>query len=330
MRDMGRILLGLIFSLCGPLRAETPSSLRLAQEIPLRNVKGRIDHMAADLQGKRLFVAALGNDTVEVVDLRAGKQVHAIRGPAEPQGVLFLADSNEVYVAGGKTGECWILNGRSFQIIDKIKFSGDADNIRYASATHRIYVGYGSGAIGVIDAVSRKRIGAVELPGHPESFQIDENRHRIFVNVPSAKQIAVLDSNALKVEAVWPLQGVEENFPMALDAANERLFVAARKPPRLLVFDTRSGGLGQEMGIDGDADDIFYDGPRKRLYISCGAGFLDVVLQRDVSDYSLLEKIPTAGRARTSLFVPEWGVLYLAAPAQRGSDAALYVYEIGP
>ena len=319
-----------VVAIPGNLRAEPSSSLTLVQRIPLANVKGRIDHMAIDLQGKRLFVAALGNDTVEVVDLKAGRQARTISGLAEPQGVLFLPQKNRVYITNGRAGDCQILDGESFEVINTLRLGDDPDNIRYDPSAGRIYVGYGSGAIGVIDAATEKLIGDIKLAGHPESFQIEKDTGRIFVNVPSASQIAVVDGTALKAEATWPLIQAQENFPMALDNANHRLFVGTRKPPKLLVLDTQSGKLVQELSIDGTTDDVFYDAARKRIYTSCGAGFLDVVQQKDASEYLMSERIPTAPGARTCLFVPEPAALYLAVPAERARDAAIYVYQVNP
>lgn len=330
MRAACRVSILGAFVILGNLHGGTSSSLKLVQQIPLPQVKGRIDHMAIDLKGRRLFVAALGNDTVEVVDLQAGKRVHTIAGLAEPQAVLYLADSNQLYITNGRTGECRVLDGASFQTKSTISFADDADNIRYDPAAHRVYVGYGSGAIGVVDGVSGKRAGDIKLSGHPESFQIEKDSGTIFVNVPSARQIAVLDTAALKVRAVWPLKAVQDNFPMALDDANHRLFVGTRKPTRLLVFDAQSGGLVQEVGIDGTTDDVFYDAARKRIYVACGTGFLDVIEQKDASNYVPSERISTAPGGRTCLLVPESGVLYLAVPVQKDRDAAIYIYDVNP
>jgi len=327
MGTTGRMSLIVVFTVLGNLQGQTPppSSLELARKIPLPNVKGRIDHMAIDAKGKRLFVACLGNNTVEVVDLKAGKRVHTISGIAEPQGVLFLPEYNRIYITSGGTGECSIFNGQTLQFIDKIKFSDNADNIRYDPSTGRIYVGYGPGGIGVIDAGTGELIGDIKLLGHPEAFVIDKDSGNIFVNVPAAKQIEVVDSRQQKIRGIRPLK-VEGNYPIALDSASHRLFVASRKPARLLVFDARSVKLVRELNIDGMADDIFYDAARKRIYVSCGAGFIDVVEPRDTPDYVLVEKVPTAAGARTSLFVPESATLYLAVPAGKDHGAAIYVY----
>ncbi len=164
---------------------EKPTPLRLVQTIPLPNVEGRIDHMAVDVEGQRLFIADLGNNTLEVIDLRAGKRVRSITGLHEPQGVVYVPEIKEIFVANGGDGTLEVFDGYSFNLINSIKFSDDADNIRYDAIVKHIYVGYGNGALGIINATSGKRIGDIELEGHPESFQIENPGARIFVNIPS-------------------------------------------------------------------------------------------------------------------------------------------------
>ena len=149
------------------LEAEEAGALRLIQAIPLHNVEGRIDHMAVGLKGERLFIAALGNNTVEIVDLRAGKHIGTITGLHEPQGVGFVPEFNRIFVANAKGGACDVFDGSSFKRIKSVKFSDDADNIRYDPVTRRVYVGYGSGALGIIDAASGDQLGEIKLDGHP-------------------------------------------------------------------------------------------------------------------------------------------------------------------
>src|SRR4029077_12715456 len=136
------------------LEAEEAGPLRLIQTIPLRNVEGRIDHMAVDLKGERLFIAALGNNTVEILDLRAGKHIGTITGLHEPQGVGFVSEFKKLFVANAQSGACDIFDSSSLKLIKSVKFSDDADNIRYDATARRVYVGYGSGGLGVIDAAS--------------------------------------------------------------------------------------------------------------------------------------------------------------------------------
>jgi YVTN family beta-propeller protein len=324
-RAIGFIALGLL-SIGFAAMAEQNSPLRAVQTIPLSGVEGRIDHLAFDLKGQRLFVAALGNNTVEVIDLRSGKRVRTITGLREPQGVGFIPESNQLFVANAKGGACDIFDAASFKRVKSVKFSDDADNVRYDAAAGHVYVGYGDGALGAIDAASGERRGDIKLDGHPESFQLEKSGPRIFVNIPTAQKITVVDRAKAAVVASWKVEA-RDNFPMALDEEHHRLFVAARKPANLLVFDTESGRVAATLDAPGDADDVFYDAAKRRIYISGGEGAIGVFQQKDADHYEAIGKIATAAGARTSLFVPELRRLYIAVPHRGSQGAEIRVYE---
>lgn len=319
------LTLGFAIAVC----SEAPSSpLRLVQTIPLPRVEGRIDHFAIDLKGQRLFMAALGNNTLEVFDLRAGRWIQSIAGLHHPQGVRFIPESNRLFAANAEGGQVVIFDGESLQAVGAADGLDDADNIRYDAAAKLVYVGYGDGALAILDAHDGKRLGDIKLQGHPESFQLEKPGARVFVNVPNVRQIAVLDRAKRAIIARWPLEGDRANFPMALDEANHRLFVACRKPPELLVIDTGSGGVRARLPCAGDADDLWYDAARRRLYISGGEGSLSVIEQRGAEQYEEVARIPTAPGARTSFFAPELGRLYLAVPHRGERRAELRIYEV--
>jgi DNA-binding beta-propeller fold protein YncE len=324
------ISISLIAPLTAVIRSQAQDAvaLRLVQTIPLPNVEGRIDHMAVDIKGQRLFIAALGNNTLEVLDLRAAKRIHSITGLHEPQGVVYIPEVKEIFVANGGDGTLEVFDGYSFNLINSIKFPDDADNIRYDAIVKHIYVGYGDGALGIINATSGKHIGDIELGGHPESFQIENPGVRIFVNIPTANRIAVVDRKKRAVTITWPLSGVRENFPMALDEINHRLFVGSREPAKLVVFDTESGKAVISMDGAGDPDDVFYDVARRRIYMSCGEGFINVYQQDGADHYKTIARIPTSSGARTSLFVPELNRFYLAVPHHRSQGAEVRIYEV--
>jgi len=327
------VVIALVIALAGTglgVQAEQSSPLRLVQTIPLPNVEGRIDHLAVDLKGQRFFIAALGNNTVEVADLQAGKRIQSIGGLHEPQGVSFIPEFNKLFVANAKNGACDVIDGSSLKRVKSIKLSGDADNIRYDAAKKQVFVGYGDGALAIIDATSGDRIGEIKLKGHPESFQLEKNGPRIFVNVPTAQQIAVVDRDKRAVTATWPTGDAAANYPMALDEEHHRLFVGFRKPARLVVFDTDSGKVVVALESPGDADDIFYDGARRRVYVSGGEGSIGIFQQKDADHYESISKIPTATGARTALFVPELNRLYLAVPHRGSQKAEIRVYETQP
>ncbi len=312
----------------GWLHAAVDNPLPLAQTIPLKGVSGRIDHMSADPDGNRLFVAALGNNTVEVMDLAAGKRSGTIRNLSEPQGVLFVPEFNRVVVANGRDGSVRFYDGSSLQLVKSVDFKDDADNLRYDSAAKRIYVGYGSGALGVLDAQTGRRVADIPLAGHPESFQLETKGKRIFVNVPTATQIAMIDREKASVVATWPLKQARSNFPMALDEGHHRLFIGCRSPARLLVVDTESGNMITALACVGDADDVFYDDTARRIYVCGGGGEIDVFEQIASDQYNLISETPTATLARTCLLVPARKALYVAVPRQILRDAELRIYSL--
>ncbi len=308
-------------------RAQEKAPLRLVRTIPMPNVEGRIDHLAVDLAHKRLYVAALANNTLEVLDLNGGKVIQTVTGLKEPQGVVLVPDTGTLYVTTGGDGKCLAFSGAPLIRTAEVEAGADADNIRYDSAEKKLYVGYGDGALGALDAPALKPAGSIKLEAHPESFQLERSGPRIYVNVPNARHIAVIDRMKQAVLSRWPIENAQANFPMALIEASHRLLVATRKPARLLALDTASGKVVAEMECAGDADDLFYDSARKLIYVSCGEGVIDVFAERDPDHYQEVARVPTAAGARTALWVPEMNQLLLAVPRRAGQEAAIRIYQ---
>jgi DNA-binding beta-propeller fold protein YncE len=312
--------------LIGAQAQEAVAPLTLEKKIPLEKVDGRIDHMAADVAGQRLFVAALGNDTVEVVDLKAGKKIQSIPGFAEPQGIVYIPEFDRLFVANGSDGTCRILDGHTFKTIKTVELGDDADNVRYDETAKKVYVGYGAGAIGVLDAKTGTKIADIKLAGHPESFRLENGGAKIFVNVPNARHIAVVNREKASIVETWPLKEAKSNFPLFLDEANHRLFVGCRNPAKVLVYDSRSDRLITSVSIASDTDDLFYDSVNKLLYVSCGEGSVEIIKQKDADDYQRLTTVSTASGARTSLFIPELKMFCLAVPHRWGQETEIRVY----
>ena len=297
------------------LHAADTNALTLVKTIPLPDVRGRIDHFAFDSKGGRLFMAALGNDTVEVIDLAAGKRIHTITGCSEPQGLAYVPAKNRLVIANGSSGEVEILDADSLAVFKTLTGMPDADNVRYDEKSDLIYVGYGDGALAIIRATTAEKIGDIKLAGHPESFQLEQNGKRIFVNVPDAGHIAVIDRETRTVTTTWPMSKFHANFPMALDEANHRLFVGCRHPARLVVIDTTTGKQVADAEISGDTDDLFYDADQKQIFVSCGSGSIDVIKQAGADSYKLQARIPTESGARTLFFSPDRREVSLAIRA---------------
>ncbi len=319
-----------------PAAGQESQPLSLESHIALPNVKGRIDHFSVDVKGQRLFVAAVDNHTLEVVDLKSGQHVHTISDLAEPQGVFYDASTNRLFVACGLDGVTKIFDGTTFQVLATVKFPDDADNIRYDARSKGVIVGYagakqlrkreeGTGGLGFVNSDGKKTSDIV-IDAHPESFQLEERGTRLFVNVPEKKEIEVIDAVKRTVLARWPVSA-QNNFPMALDEAHHRLLVGCWVPPRLLVFDTETGKEVASGEIAGKTDDLFYDSSRGRAYVLTSQGFLEVFQRKDTDRYDRIARYTTPPGTQTGLFVPEWGRLFAAVRKQGEQSAEIRAYQ---
>jgi YVTN family beta-propeller protein len=315
MRRAARIFLALAIVSVGldPALAEAPS-FAIDGHIPLGAIKGRIDHLAADVEGHRLFVAELGNDSVAVIDLTTGRQLARIDGLAEPQGIGWEPGTRTLWVANARDGTVRIFQDATWKQADRIDLGDDADNIRIADG--RVYVGYGSGSIAVIDPATRKVLSSTPLKGHPEGFQVDPVARKAYVNVPDRGEIAAVDLATGAQVSSWPLRGARANFPISL--APNGVIVAARQPAVLLRYGF-DGVLRWAMPTCGDADDVFYDTRRMRIDVACGEGFVE---SRADAAEGQAQRIRTAPRARTALFVPELDRIFVAIPSTPSHSSA--------
>lgn len=304
------------------------SSLQLIATVPLPEVRGRIDHLSYNNEQQIIYVAALGNNTIEAVDLKNKKIIHTIKDLNEPQGVVYIPESNSIFVANGDNGVCDVFNATTFEKKTSIKLPDDADNVRYDPTGKKIYVGYGNGGIAIIDATTFKLIDEIKLSGHPESFQIDEAAKKIYVNVPGKKIVEIIDLNKNRVVDKWKMTKAISNFPMSLDAMHHRLFIGCRHAPTLLIMDTQTGNTISSLDIDRDVDDVFYNPKKNQLYLSSGAGYIDVFNQIDADTYTTEGKISTGSGARTSLFIPELNQLVVASPSDLNSEASILIYTV--
>jgi DNA-binding beta-propeller fold protein YncE len=320
------LLLGLLSVVSS--KGQDAGALHLEKEIRLPGVEGRIDHFSVDVPGQRLFVAALGNDSVEILDMQQGERTAEIKGLLEPQGVYYDSTNGRLYVATAGDGKLRVYDGKSLTLQDTIEFGADADNVRYDRETGDVWVGYGDGGIGIVNSTGKK-VGSIVLGTHPESFKFEENGDRVYINVPKQFGVAVVDRKKRAAVAKWGLGGSFANYPMALNEADSRLFVGCRRPARLVILDTGSGRVVTTLATVGDADDIFYDSDRKLVYVIGGEGAVEILRQRDPTNYERVERITTAPGARTGLFVSAWHRLFVAAP-RRGSDSAkVLIYRTG-
>src|SRR5262245_8951216 len=322
-----KLLIALCVAGCSSMTsaAERPP-LVLEAKISLGDVKGRIDHLAVDTARRRLFIAELGNNTVGVVDIDGRKVIRRLEGFDEPQGVAYFSQNDTLYVANGGGGVLSAFRGAQLEPVGKLDLGDDADNIRVDRSQRRLYIGVGSGNLTIIDATAFKKVAEIELKGHPESFQLEGEGPRIYVNVPDAREVAVVDRMTNKQIASWPTADLRSNYPMALDSPRHRVLVAFRQPATLVSFDAASGAVQERVDICGDSDDVFVDSRREYIYVACGQGAIDV-LARHGDRTTRIARIDTSSGARTALFSPDLDRLFVAARATSDEKATLWVFR---
>lgn len=316
----------LSLGLIGSAAQAQQTPLELETRIPLGTVQGRIDHLAVDLGRKHLFVAELENNSVGIVDFNNGSLLHRITGLEEPQGVGYVPTLDTLVVANGGDGSVRLFRGDNFAETAKMQLGKDADNVRVDADSKSVYVGYGAGALAVIDPSSHTRIKDIALPAHPESFQISQDTQKVFVNLPDTRSIAVIDTHAGgQLSQSWPTGSDQGNFAMTLDGGGRRVIVVFRTPPKLSVRDMQTGTPIAERETCGDVDDVFFDSKRHRVYVTCGEGAIDVFDAG--ADYARMARVPTRRGARTSLFMPGLDRLAVAVRGTDTEPAAVWVYR---
>jgi sugar lactone lactonase YvrE len=298
-------------------------------------VKGRIDHMWVDAQGKRLFVAGLENGTLEVIDLRAGKWARSVPGFKKPQGVLYIRELNKLFVASGDDGMLRVFRGDTLELIDSIQLELGPNRVAYDPNSQLIYVGYGGkdagkeyGEVGVVDAKTDKHVGDIKVAAHPSELLLSKSGTTLFVFVSIANLLQVVDTKQRQVIATWSVSG-QHPGDAAMDESRSQLFIGTRTPPEMIVMDSKSGKEMLHLPTPEGQDGVYFDAAHKRVYVSGGrdlpAGFVYVYQQK--GDTYDVEKIPTRAGAGTSYWSPEWNRYYVAAPASDKEDAAILVFE---
>jgi DNA-binding beta-propeller fold protein YncE len=336
--------------------SQTSSTLEPKSRIPLAKVDGRMDHVGVDLAGERLFAAAFDNNTLEVIDLKAGKQTHTIANLAHPQQSYFDAASNHLFVSSEGEGSVKVFDGSAFQLLATTQLSTDADNMRFDARNRHLVVAYGGekflngqvargqgqkdGALAILDT-GGKKLGQIPTDGHPESLAVEKSGTRVFTNVPDKKEIVVGDLTNYSVLAHWALPGCE-NYPMALDEEHHRVFVMCRATGNVLALDSENGREVASIPLTPSAssDDMFYDASKGRIFVLArviqkdnprrpGAGIIDVFQQKDADHYERIESLQSGFAAQTGLFVPEWSKLFVATRHQPGgAGGEILVYEV--
>jgi DNA-binding beta-propeller fold protein YncE len=320
--------------------AQEAQPLRLIQAIPLPNVHGYIDHMDADVEGKRLFVPTVDNGSLEVVDLTNGRVIRSIPGFKTPAGASYVPELNKLFVTSKGDGMVRVFRGDTLDLIDSIKLELGPNRVMYDPVTKFLYVGYGGrdagfeyGRIGVIDAQSHKLLGDMIFEtNRPGEILLDRAARRILISESYADRIDVFDARDLQLLLTWSSRG-RLPVDMGFDPIRHRLFVGTRQPPEMTVYDSDSGQEVVSLPTVETMDGVDYDARNKRVYVSGGLGLetgVYVYQQIDADHYELIGKVPIRGGAGTSHWVPGLNRYFVAAPTYEKQDAAILVFEPQP
>lgn len=341
---MNKLLFTFAALVVGWLACATPATsqtdakqpLRLVQTISIPKVKGRLDHMEVDTQGKRLFLAGLEQGTFEVVDLKAGKWERSIPGFKKPQGAVYVRKLNKLFLASGDDAMVRVFRGDTLQLLDSIQLEPGPNRVVYEPHTKTVYVGYGGkdagkdyGEVGIIDALTDKHIADIKVTAHPSELILNNAGSKLFVFMSIANQLQVVELPKRQIVATWPVSS-QRPGDAAFDQSSSRLFVGTRIPPEMIVMDSKSGKEILHLPTAENMDGVSFDAKRKRVYISggreLGDGFVYVYQEKSPDQYETIDKIATRGGAGTSFWSAEMDRFYVAAPANEKEDAAILVF----
>jgi DNA-binding beta-propeller fold protein YncE len=317
--------------------AADKAPLRLVSTTPLPGIEGDFDHFTADVKGNRLFLAAEEHHTVEVFDLHTGKTLHSITGFDTPHSMVYLPETNKLFVIdGGKGGACVILNATTYEVEKSLKLSDDADAVVYDGANHLLYVGNGGKDAGhdysfvtVIDTNKGEIVGEIKLPSaNLEAMALQKEKSLLYVNMRDKNQIGVVDRKTRALVATWQLTKVQHNTPMVLDEPNHRLFIAGRKPGVFGVVDTDSGKEIATLPAADGVDDMSFDPATKMIYLACAEGFVNIFHQIDADHYEAAGKVPTGYRGKIGSLVPDLHRYYVVSSNKGTVPAQLFIFEV--
>lgn len=323
-------------------QSQIDEPLKLVQSIPLPGLHdGDFDHFQVDVPGQRLFLAAEDNSAVEVIDLRANKLIHTIRGSKAPHSMAYNSQSRKLFVVDdGGPSQVEIYDGASYRLLGTIPMQAHADASIYDSASHLYYVGNGGKdahenycLLSIIDTTDGKKVGEIKLDAdHIEAMALEKSGPRLFVNLTSKNAVAVIDREKREVIATWSnaSEGLA-NGPMAFDEAHHRLFVVSREPDKVVVLDTNSGQIVAGLPCVGQffSDDAVYDPSLRRLYVA-GTPFIEVFQERSPDSYQILGQVPSSFHAITAIFIPQLDRYYVAVNHHGDRDAEVQVYQVAP
>ena len=317
--------------------AQEKLPLKLVATTPMPGFTGDFDHFGVDLKGNRLFLAAEDQKTVEVFDLRTGEWIHSIKGFGHPLTMAYLPESDRLIVTNGDTDDVALVDCKEYKILNTLKLGKGVDHSALNPINKYLYVENGAApdgkthSLSIIDTNTFRIVG--EIPGLPgesnESMVIDRAGKKLYVNLTGSDEVGVIDLNVRQIIARWPLPDAHVAHAIALDESNRRLFTATRKPPQFIVFDIDTGKVVTSVPCVGVNSDMSLDVASKRIYVT-GSDTASVFEQRDADHYEHIAEVPTAYRAKSSVFVPELKRLYIADSSKGKPDAkmALQIFEV--
>ena len=333
------VILALVIACAVQSPAQEKAPLRLVQTITVPGVR-KWDHFGVDLKGNRLFVTSEEEPAIEVFDLRTNQHLQSLTEFKEPHNVLPFPELKKIFVVDGEASEIKILDYDSYKLIGHTELTIDADPIVYDPASKYLYVVNGGREaktptclISIVDTTTGKKLAEMKLDSNRlESMAIEKSGPRLFVNMTGINSIGVVDREKRAVVQTWPVTAGKDNVPLQYDEATHRLFLATRKPSKLVVVNADNGKEVTSLDVADYVDDLAYDASHHRLYVPGGGGdgAVSVVEQRGADKYQLIATIPTKPGAKTARLVPELNKYYVGVPAKDSQPAQILVFDVAP
>jgi DNA-binding beta-propeller fold protein YncE len=332
------LMCALVCAVEAPAQKKAP--LKLVQTITVPGVVRKWDHFGVDIKGNRLFVASEEDPAVEVFDLRTNEHLKSLTEFKEPHNVLPFPELKKIFVVDGEASEVKILDYDSYKLVGRTELTIDADPVVYDPASKYLYVVNGGREaktpnclISIVDTTTGKKLADMKLDTNRlESMAIEKSGPRLFVNMTGINSIGVVDREKRAVVQTWPVTAGKDNVPLQYDEATHRLFLATRKPSKLVVVNADNGKEVTSLDVADYVDDLAYDAAHHRLYVPGGGGdgAVSVVEQRGADDYRVVATIPTKPGAKTARLVPELNKYYVGVPAKDGQPAQILVFDVAP
>ncbi len=332
------LMFALVCAVEAPAQEKAP--LKLVQTVTVPGVMRKWDHFGVDLKGNRLFVSSEEDPAVEVFDLRTNKHLQSLTEFKEPHNVLPFPELKKIFVVDGEASEIKILDYDSYKLIGHTELTIDADPVVYDPASKYLYIVNGGREahtptclISIVDTTTGKKLADMKLETNRlESMAIEKSGPRLFINMTGINSIGVVDREKRAVIQTWPVTAGKDNVPLQYDEATHRLFLATRKPSKLVVVNSDNGKEVTNLDVADYVDDLAYDAAHHHIYVPGGGGegAVSVVEQRGADDYRVIATVPTKPGAKTARFVPELNKYYVGVPSKDGQPAQILVFDVAP